>query len=56
MAVFAFGDEARGEEPVRSFGFPLLLFAETPEDEDGGEDDREDEREPGAIRYFGEDG
>ena len=55
MAIFALRDEAGGEETVRSFGFPLLFFAEAPEDEDGGEDDSEDKSEPGAIGHFGED-
>ena len=30
MAVFALGDEAGGEESIRSFGSPLLFLTETP--------------------------
>ena len=41
LAIFALFDQVRWLEAVLRFGFPLLFFAEAPEDEDAGQDDGE---------------
>ena len=40
LAILALGDQMCGLEAVLGFRFPLLFFAEAPEDEDAGQDDR----------------
>ena len=47
------GEEARGRNAVAGLGRPLRLLAVAPEDEDRGEEDGEEQGEPGAVGDFG---
>lgn len=46
-------EEVGGLEAIGGFGAPLVFFAETPEDEDEGENGGEEDGEPGSRRDFG---